>query len=1106
MATTIESLELQISDNSEQASKGLNNLAASLEKLKTVSSGLRMTTCANQISKIGSATSTLSNASIAKLRSLTTTLQAMSSLSATLKISASIGNQIKNIGAAIKNLDGVDFSKVKVLAESLAPLGTLGKSNLTSFISQLSKFPQMAKDFQAMNIDRFASQIQKLAAALSPLATQMNSISRGFALLPSRIKNVISANERYAASANNAGRASGFMGSGISALKVKLSVCYLALRRVASVIWDWYKESNEYIENLNLFQVSMGQFAEEALNYAQKVQEAMGIDMSEWIRNQGLFMQIATGFGVVKDKAYQMSKGLTQVSYDMSSFFNIDIETAFQKVQSGISGELEPLRRLGYALDVATLKQIAYKHGITQSIESMTQAQKSQLRYIAIMEQSKNVLGDMGRTLVTPANAMRILSQQILQMRRALGNVVSCIITQMIPYVQALVIVLTRAATSLASMMGFEMPKIDYSSNMDGLASATDEATESVQKLKQATMGFDELNILSENSSSSGNYGYDLGLDLSAYDYDFIGETDNRAKEIADKIQKALEPLTPFFEGMAEVFKGFWDAIKDFAETKLIKWLQKLGEWLKEHPDAARKIGELAAKFLILRTALKALKWLGDVTGVTKLVKWLARLVTGSNSVTKAFNKKNKSLGEQTKKTQKEYEAVRSLARGFSLAGAAAKALRSKLGGVGAPALKLPNLNVLPQLLPEVRTAQSWLNNNPLKIPDVYVPKLEFLPQLQSEVGTARNWLQTNPLSVPEVSFPAVSILPILQSDVLTATMWAQANPIQLPELLLPTLSILPALQQLVNPALQWLQANPLTMPEFKMPEFNPLSNIQSAISSAQSFLSGVQLSFPPLSVDASSALSAISLAGMTAQMFLLSIPLTFPAINTSSVTNAVSALSGSLSNITSAIGGAMSGIGSAIGNAGSMIGSVGKTILESLGGAASNAMAALGEAFSSWGAKVMAACGIAAAAIAAVVVAVVALNSQTAGMGGSALAGILKTGTAVGTLTGAATYAYASGGFPDEGQLFIAREAGAEMVGSIGRRTAVANNDQIVDAVSAGVASAVAGVVGNGGAGGDSSGKLTATVKGNDLVFVYDKAKKAKGTTISKNFAFGGR
>ena len=58
MATTIESLELQISDNSEQASKGLNNLAASLEKLKTVSSGLRMTTCANQISKIGSATST----------------------------------------------------------------------------------------------------------------------------------------------------------------------------------------------------------------------------------------------------------------------------------------------------------------------------------------------------------------------------------------------------------------------------------------------------------------------------------------------------------------------------------------------------------------------------------------------------------------------------------------------------------------------------------------------------------------------------------------------------------------------------------------------------------------------------------------------------------------------------------------------------------------------------------------------------------------------------------------------------------------------------------------------------------------------------------------
>nr|DAN94845.1 MAG TPA: minor tail protein [Caudoviricetes sp.] len=70
-----------------------------------------------------------------------------------------------------------------------------------------------------------------------------------------------------------------------------------------------------------------------------------------------------------------------------------------QKLESAISGELEPIRRLGYATDAATLQQVAYNHGINQNINSMNQAQKSQLRYLAIMEQSKNVMGDLARTV-----------------------------------------------------------------------------------------------------------------------------------------------------------------------------------------------------------------------------------------------------------------------------------------------------------------------------------------------------------------------------------------------------------------------------------------------------------------------------------------------------------------------------------------------------------------------------------------------------------------------------------------------------------------------------------------------------------------------------------
>lgn len=99
-------------------------------------------------------------------------------------------------------------------------------------------------------------------------------------------------------------------------------------------------------------------------------------------------------------------------------------------------------------------------------------------------------------------------------------------------------------------------------------------------------------------------------------------------------------------------------------------------------------------------------------------------------------------------------------------------------------------------------------------------------------------------------------------------------------------------------------------------------------------------------------------------------------------------------------------------------------------------------------------------------------------------------------------TASYATGGFPPVGQMFIAREAGPEMVGTIGGQTAVANNNQIVDAVSKGVAQAVSSVLGN--SGGSAGG--TMKIRGNDLVYVIDNTRKAKGAPISNNFAYGGR
>lgn len=564
MSTTIDSLQIEITQDSQQAVGGLDALTASLGRLKAASrGGVGLTAVTNQLKKLNEAVNTMQNPS----------------------------------------------TKISQLVSALKPLESIGKSNLNSTINSLKKLPEITKQLAAIDMDAFATQINRVVIALKPLADEMNKVAAGFSAFPSRIQRLITQNEKLSASNAKTGKSFGIMGTGISSLQAKFGIYYLAFRRLSSVIADWVTESNAYVENLNLFTVAMGKHADEAFKYAEKVQDAMGIDMSEWIRNQGIFMQIATGFGVVEDKAYQMSKGLTQISYDISSFFNIPIEDALEKVQSGISGELEPLRRLGYALDVATLQQIAYNNGITQNINKMTQAQKSQLRYIAIMQQSKNVMGDMSRTLITPANALRILNQQVVQLKRALGDMIIPVLIQIIPYVQAFVKVITNAARAIASLFGFEIPKIDYS-GLEGLKSGAEAAegavgdtTDAVKKLQSATAGFDELNIISQdNNGSTGagvGGGYDLPLDLSQYDYDFLDNNSSRVDEIAEKIQKPFENALKLagLIGVAiaswKMANGLYALFTGTGATGLLKAVTDIGKAFVSPSGATVKLASL---------------------------------------------------------------------------------------------------------------------------------------------------------------------------------------------------------------------------------------------------------------------------------------------------------------------------------------------------------------------------------------------------------------------------------------------------------------------------------------------------------------------------------
>lgn len=554
MSTTIEQLELEVQSNSTSAVGGIDALSESLRRLKAATA---------PVSKGGVGLGALSNS-------------------------------LKKFSQSVSGLTGLTLAKEQVqgLVDALKPLESVQKSGFNSLASGLEKLVKIAPQIDTVteslrktDLDSFADQCNRVATAITPLATQMEKVAAGFSAFPAKIQRLLKGNTNLAASNT-------VLGKSYVNLAAKISLAYMGLRRIAGVIADWITASNQYIEDMNLFTVSMGQYANEAYQYAQQVGEIMGINPGEWMRNQGVFMTITEGFGVASDRAYTMSKNLTQLTYDLASFFNISTSDAFQKLESGISGELEPLRRLGYDLSVARLQQEAYNLGIDKSVMSMTQAEKAELRYYAIMTQVTNAQGDMARTLEAPANQLRILQAQVEQATRALGNLFLPVLKAILPYAIALAKAIRMVAEIIAGFFGVSIPEFDTGADaIGGVASGAGEAADGLgdaskkaKELKSALLGIDELNVISppDDSASGGAGGAGgiggggLGFDLPTYD--FITDAVN---EQVDKIMAKIQPFLDWVrDNIDEILAGVLAIGAAFLAWKIAKGVQDFLKWL----------------------------------------------------------------------------------------------------------------------------------------------------------------------------------------------------------------------------------------------------------------------------------------------------------------------------------------------------------------------------------------------------------------------------------------------------------------------------------------------------------------------------------------------
>lgn len=555
----IQGLEFQIKENSDSAVASLGRLEKALSSLKTATSGgaSGVRTAANQIAALNKALSG-SGAVGQKLKSIAAGLKAISDVG-TVKIPKSLGTNMQSLGTALSGISDGDIDKLYNVADALRPLSELEGAHMRSYINQLSAFPDIVRDLRAADIDEFSNQMTRLANALRPFATEMQHVADGFSAMPSRIQRLITTTEKYSNTVNKgSAQTSRF---GISLKSIKTAGVVAGIRMIRQGISKAITESNAYQEDLNLFTVAMGQYAKEAKEYAENVGDIMGIDPAKWMRNQGVFNTLLSGFGSVADRSYLMSKNLTQLGYDISSFFNISVEDAMQKLQSGVSGELEPLRRLGYDLSQAKLEQTALTLGIEKSVSAMTQAEKAELRYYAIMTQVTTAQGDMARTLEAPANQLRIFKAQIEMTARSIGNIFIPILMKLLPIAIAIAKAIRKLADAIAKLFGFELSDIDTSgvknlaSGAEDTAAGLDDATSAAKELKKSVMGFDELNILNGNTASgSGSAGVSggSGFDFELPEYDFIGDAvSKQIDEVTQKLKNALPWILAIGAGLA---------------------------------------------------------------------------------------------------------------------------------------------------------------------------------------------------------------------------------------------------------------------------------------------------------------------------------------------------------------------------------------------------------------------------------------------------------------------------------------------------------------------------------------------------------------------------
>ena len=577
----IDSLQIEIQTSSTNAAKGIDDLATALGKLKSNGSFKTVSTNLNHLSQALSSLPNVYGASNS-LRTLANSIEKLKGVGTV----ASLSNSLKKLPEALRGVESINLestrTKLQGLADAVYPLTQVKNSGFSSMVNSMAKLKKVTESLDTETLDRFAEKVNRLNAIVTPFATKMGTIKTALSGINTQLKqtnvSVEKANAEIHVGVFN-----------VSNLFNVLSHLQGALQNIITFMGNVIHQASEWDGIAARFGRGFGEQAQETYDWIKRLNEEMGINIQQFMQYSSVYATMLTGFGVANEDAAKMALGYSELTYDIWAGYNDIYKTfdeAAEAVRSAIAGEVEPVRRAGFTIIESTLQQTAANHGLEVSIENATEAQKSYLRYLTLVDQAhaQGLVGTYAKEMNTAEGLMRTLSQQVKSLAQAFGSLFIPLLVKVLPYVQAFVELLKEGVYWLANLLGVEIQKVDFSgydagagaidnvANSAGTATdALDSATKAAKELKNATLGIDELNVISPPSASSGAGGGSGAGGAGSNGFAGLDVDSLWDESIFDSIQSDVDAIKEKMRGWLPVIGAVATALGGLRLVKLLK-------------------------------------------------------------------------------------------------------------------------------------------------------------------------------------------------------------------------------------------------------------------------------------------------------------------------------------------------------------------------------------------------------------------------------------------------------------------------------------------------------------------------------------------------------